>query len=410
MAKTRPLRILHCVRAPSGGAFRHVQDLSLAQEAAGHAVGIVCDAAAYGALEEEAIASLGGRLTLGVRRVPMERRVSFADLGATIDILSHLRADNIDVLHGHGAKGGAFARTIGTLLRVVGRRPLRIYCPHGGSLHFDPASAEGRVYFRLERILERMTDGLVFVSDFEKTTYESKVGVPKRPVRLVPNGLRPDEYVPIPPTADMSDLLYMGMMRDLKGPGLLIEAVKRLALRTGQTPTLRMLGEGPDRARYEAEVAAAGLSDRITFHAPRPTREALSQGRILVVPSYAESLPYVVLEAIAARIPLIATRVGGIPEIFAARADRLVPAGDADALADAIGAVLLDEAAARADALRFGEDLGSLFTVEAMAGAITDFYGDLAPPRLTAGQEEAPAGHARSVGAPGSRMPTPHRS
>ena len=84
-----------------------------------------------------------------------------------------------------------------------------------------------------------------------------------------------------------------------------------------------------------------------------PARQAFALGRVLVVPSRAESLPYVVLEAAAAGMPLIATRVGGIPEIFGPHAGRLVPPDDAAALAAAIAQALdgPDETAAAAAAL-----------------------------------------------------------
>ena len=67
-----------------------------------------------------------------------------------------------------------------------------------------------------------------------------------------------------------------------------------------------------------------------------PARDALRLGRILIVPSRAESLPYIVLEAIAARRPIVATNVGGIPEIFGPFSDRLVPRDDPPALARAM--------------------------------------------------------------------------
>src|ERR671928_61140 len=69
--------------------------------------------------------------------------------------------------HVHGAKGGAYARIIGTLLRASGSRVARIYSPHGGSLHYDARSLAGRVYFTAERALARMTDAFIFVSAFE---------------------------------------------------------------------------------------------------------------------------------------------------------------------------------------------------------------------------------------------------
>ena len=87
-------------------------------------------------------------------------------------------------------------------------------------------------------------------------------------------------------------------------------------------------------------VQRLGLSDAASFEPPQAIRSVLARGRILVVPSLAESLPYVVLEAAAASQPLVATRVGGIPEIFGPMAGDLVPSRDSEALAGAIRRVL----------------------------------------------------------------------
>ena len=81
-------------------------------------------------------------------------------------------------------------------------------------------------------------------------------------------------------------------------------------------------------AALRERVAASGLTAAIRFMPPMPMRDALTLGRLVVLPSRAESLPYVVLEAAAAGRPLITTRVGGIPEIYGPLADGLVIAGD----------------------------------------------------------------------------------
>ncbi len=189
--QSHPLTIVHCLRAPIGGIFRHVADLAIAQAEMGHTVGIICDSLTGGAFEAEHIARVSPKLPLGVRRVPMRRQLSPADLKASYDVFREIRGLRPDVLHGHGAKGGAFVRTIGTALRLTGRRPLRIYCPHGGSLHYDPSTLAGRVYFQLERGMQRLTDGFVFVSDYEENCYRTKVAAPYRPVRRVYNGCCP---------------------------------------------------------------------------------------------------------------------------------------------------------------------------------------------------------------------------
>ena len=76
-----------------------------------------------------------------------------------------------------------------------------------------------------------------------------------------------------------------------------------------------MAGDGPERSSLMARIHALGLIDRVTLPGAQPARAMFAQGKIAIVPSLAESLPYVVLEAIAAQRPLIATGVGGIPEI-----------------------------------------------------------------------------------------------
>ena len=105
-----------------------------------------------------------------------------------------------------------------------------------------------------------------------------------------------------------------------------------------------------------------------------PMRQALALGRLVVLPSRAESLPYVVLETAAAGKPLITTRVGGIPEIYGILSDRLVPAGNVAALADAIAAVSRepDAAAATAEALR--RRVAESFSVDAMVDAVIAGY------------------------------------
>ncbi len=215
MAHAR-LRIVHVVRAPIGGIFRHIVDLATAQAEAGHEVGIVCDALTGGAFEDNAIATVAPRLALGATRVPMRRQVSLSDMRAMRDLLRHLGALAPDVVHGHGAKGGVYGRLIGTWLGR--KRPIaRVYSPHGGSLHYRETSLEGRVYFAVERHFERLTDALVHVSAYEAETYRRKVGVPRCNAVIIRNGLRADEYVPIVPATDARDVLFLGMIREPQG-------------------------------------------------------------------------------------------------------------------------------------------------------------------------------------------------
>jgi glycosyltransferase involved in cell wall biosynthesis len=375
MAHAR-LRIVHVVRAPIGGIFRHIVDLATAQSDAGHEVGIVCNSLDGGAFEDATIAAVAPRLALGATRVPMRRQVSVSDLRAVRDLLRHLGALAPDVVHGHGAKGGAYGRLIGTWLGR--KRPLaRVYSPHGGSLHYSETSPEGRIYFAAERLLARATDGLVHVSTYEAETYRRKVGIPRCRAVVVRNGLRPEEYRPVVRAADARDLLFLGMIRDLKGIDVFLEALARLATRHGRAATAHVVGQTDDFAPWRDLARALGIADRVAFHAPKPTREAFAMARALVVPSRAESMPYVVLEAVAAALPVVATRVGGIPEIFGPRADELVPPGDPDALAAAIDALLADPARAARDAQARRDWLMPRFDIGLMQDQVGALYEDI---------------------------------
>src|SRR3954469_23191804 len=124
----QPLRILHAVRAPVGGIFRHILDLANGQVDRGHDVGIIADSLTGGERADAALAEIAPRLTLGVHRVAIHREPWPTDVLALSEFYRLFRGLNPDVLHGHGAKAGAF-------VRMLPRRPgsIRIYTPHGGS-------------------------------------------------------------------------------------------------------------------------------------------------------------------------------------------------------------------------------------------------------------------------------------
>ncbi|WP_296605952.1 glycosyltransferase, partial [Roseibium sp.] len=109
---TTPMRIVHCVRSPIGGIFRHIRDLAMSQAAAGHQVGIVCDSSTGSTFDNRMVDELRPHLALGLARFPMQRQLTIQDLSATFALYRHIRDLKPDILHGHGAKGGAYVRLI----------------------------------------------------------------------------------------------------------------------------------------------------------------------------------------------------------------------------------------------------------------------------------------------------------
>jgi len=122
-------------------------------------------------------------------------------------------------------------------------------------------------------------------------------------------------------------------MRDLKGPDLFVEAFARTERLVGRPLSALMIGDGPQQQEYSELMLQQGLSRRIRMQPAMKTREAFTLARNVVVPSRAESMPYIVLEALAARKPVIASRVGGIPEILGAASAALAEPADVQSLA-----------------------------------------------------------------------------
>ena len=104
-APTRSLRVLHVLRAPVGGLFRHVVDLARGQVARGHAVGLIVEADPGSQQAEATLEALRPDLALGLTRIPMSRHIGWSDLGAARHVAREAKT-SLDVLHGHGAKGG----------------------------------------------------------------------------------------------------------------------------------------------------------------------------------------------------------------------------------------------------------------------------------------------------------------
>jgi glycosyltransferase involved in cell wall biosynthesis len=363
-----PLRILHAVRAPVGGIFRHILDLAIGQARLGHHVGIVADSLTGGERADAALAEIAPRLALGVHRLPIRREPHPTDWLAWAQYMRIVSGLQPDVLHGHGAKAGALVRA-----KPRGRGTIRVYTPHGGSLHYPTNTAKGQLYARLERALMNRTDLFLFESAFARDTYQRMIGKPSGLVKCVFNGVNDDEFDPIELAADATDTVYVGEFRRIKGADLLIDAVAQLHA-AGKPVTLTLAGDGEESAALKAQIERLGLTDAVRFIGHVKARYGFAKGRLLVVPSRGDSMPYVVIEAGAAGVPMIAADVGGIPEILERHTDALFAPGIIGTMADAIATAIdtPDATLDRAKTLR--ERIFSHFSQKAMVQGVVDGY------------------------------------
>ena len=367
---TSPLRILHAVRAPVGGIFRHILDLAVGQAERRHEVGILADSLTGGERAEAALKEIAPKLKLGVYRLAIRREPHPIDGVTALHFLRLARSLKPDVLHGHGAKAGAFVR-----LKGKSKKSIRVYTPHGGSLHYPPGTLKGGAYARMERALMGRTELFLFESAFARDTYLRVIGKPAGLVRCVFNGVTASEFDPVPVAEDATDLVYVGEFRKIKGADLLIEAVARLRA-DGKPITLTLAGDGEETEALKALVSRLNLGDAVRFIGHVRARFGFSKGKLLVVPSRGDSMPYVVIEAAAAGIPMVAASVGGIPEILGPHTSGLFVANSIGAIADAIEMALGDMDATRERARNLRERIFVHFSQKAMVDGVISGYRD----------------------------------
>ncbi|HWA18522.1 MAG TPA: glycosyltransferase family 4 protein [Devosia sp.] len=375
-----PLRILQILRAPVGGLFRHVNDLTRELAARGHQIGIVADSLTSDALTAERLGALAPLCALGVHNFPMPRTIGAADFTTPFKVRRLAVELDIDVLHGHGAKGGVQAK----FARRGRNRRVALCTPHGGVLNYRPGSLPGAVFRSIERAMMGWTDAYVFESAFAQRAFAEQIGKPRCLGPVIHNGLTPPEFEPVTPNLDARDFVFIGEFREVKGITYLLEALAAAKSPDGRPASLAMAGGGPDLDEVKAQIARLGLTGRVDLLGVKPARPTLMRGRCLVVPSLAESLPYVILEAASAGRPVIATNVGGISEIFGPTSPSLVPAANSNALGAAMQRFLDDPEAADREAETRLAFIRAGFSVAHMTDQIEALYRDVLAVRRAA--------------------------
>jgi glycosyltransferase involved in cell wall biosynthesis len=208
------------------------------------------------------------------------------------------------------------------------------------------------------------------------------IGAPPRAVvRVVFNGISQAEIEPVMPGANAADLVSVGEFRHIKGTDVLIDALAELH-RSGRRLTLAVAGDGVEGPTLREQVTRLGLADSVRFLGHTPPRTAFAQGRMLVMPSRADSLPYVAIEAGGAKIPIVASEVGGIPEILGSDGN-MVPPEDPTRLAHAIAAAIDDPPGAQARAAKLHERIRSHFSQDAMVEGVLAGYRDALGAKFT---------------------------
>jgi glycosyltransferase involved in cell wall biosynthesis len=216
--------------------------------------------------------------------------------------------------------------------------------------------------------------------------------VPTVPTHVLPNGIELPASSPVP---DTSRLLYVGRLETVKGPDVLVDAFASV-VRTNPRAQLTLIGRGPLQSRLEEQVARLGLSDNVSVTGYVSDEEKLAayhRSTAVVIPSVGpENFPTVALEALGVGRPLIASRMGGLPELVAPGENGfLVEPGDPAALARAMSRVLDDtELAARMGAR--SRELAENYSMDLFLERLETHYREVTSARQGAGPLATGAG------------------
>ena len=194
-----------------------------------------------------------------------------------------------------------------------------------------------RWHWPVQRLAARAADAVVVPSPSAAAVARDWAGVPADRVVVIPNAVDPGEFAPR--DGEPADVVFLGRLDPIKDVPTLVAAVARLP-----NVRLHVYGEGPDRPRIERAITDHGVADRVTLHGAvdRP-QAALASAGVLVLPSLAEGFGLVLIEAMAAGVPVVATDVAGVRDVVRdGVTGLLVPPGDPAALAAAIGRVAGD--------------------------------------------------------------------
>lgn len=313
-----------------GGLERVVHDLAAAQRDAGLrvAVAAVVDPASPPDAFLERLRRSG--IATHVVRVPAraylrERRALRALATGLAPRVAHTHGYRADVIGGAAASGAGFP-VVSTV--------------HG----FTGGGRRNRLYEALQARVLRRFDAVAAVAASVAANLRAR-GVPPERIHVVRNAWRPsgaphsraDARAALGLPADAAVAGWVGRLSPEKGAELFLEAVARA--RHGVLASV--VGDGPEAARLARLAARLGISARVAWHGALPDAAALFPAfDVFVLSSGTEGTPMVLLEAMACRVPIVATRVGGVPDVVGPGEARLVPPGDAVALARAIDDVL----------------------------------------------------------------------
>ena len=379
---TRPRVLLAITKSELGGAQRYVEQLVRLLPRHDFEPVLACGGDGW----LVARAREAGARAIQVRSLSLARTFrGLSELLALRELCGIVREGAFSVVHGNSTRAGWLVRLAAHRARI----PAVVFTAHGFFFEERMTWWRQQTYAAAERLAARWSDAIITVSESDRqAALGARICGPEKLV-TIRNGLDQDHLLRLRRDRDKAgrpDTLpgersgpLVGTLANLyptKGLEHLLVAIAEVRK---AEPSVRLLvvGEGPERDRLESLARTHDLDRSVAFvGAMADPWRILLEVDVFVLPSTKEGLPFALIEAVAAGMPIVATRVGGIPEIVAdGRSGLLVPPGDPVALSQAICRLLQDRPLAAAmgeEAQRTFHQSG--FTAEAMVASTADLY------------------------------------
>jgi glycosyltransferase involved in cell wall biosynthesis len=371
-----PLRILQLVESAATGVGRHVIDLTQELVDQGHHVHLIYSSSNIDARFESGLCHFAARCK--ATPMMMHHNIHVGDVALIRRLRRYMRKEGpFDVIHCHSSKAGLIGR-----LAAFGTGVPALYTPNA-LFTMNPTISPLR--FGIARAIEvalAHCSACVIAVSKEEYDHARRLGIPTNRLAIVPNGVRrprpcPDG-VPRTPQGDPSTV-RIGFIGRLAPQKAVDHLLKVLALMKGTPcggirPVLQIAGNGPLSEPLRAQCHALGLDDSVTWLGDVNGDVVLRQIDILAVPSDYEGFPYVMLEAMAAGLPIVSTDVGGATELVHPGLNGyVVPRRDASAFAGALARL----AASPELRARMGDAsyrIVQAFSIDQMANEIVALY------------------------------------
>ena len=299
------MKIVQILRSPSGGIRKHVMDILKHFQTQGHQLVLITDLTS----SDKSFKDLSTEPwfeEVKVVSLPIHRLPHHSDFKNIWQLFRLFREIQPDIVHGHGAKGGLYAR-------VLGRRR-SIYSPHGGSLHANYGALANYLYTLMEKILLPMTGRVLVESQYTFRQFQklvsygfSRIAVNYNGIDFPANLKKPSEF--------QFRVAALGLLRELKGFDLLIRAAAELK---SEYPKLKVkiCGDGPEKPKLAELIEQMQVQDHVELVGESETPDQVYEwANLVVVPSRYESFGLVALEAMAQGIPVVVAYTGGLIEL-----------------------------------------------------------------------------------------------